>query len=182
MLQITIPAREVAYDEVKNEFCYTKEWMLQLEHSLVSISKWESKWHKPFLDKKEKTAEEIIDYIRCMTITQNVDPEVYNNLTKDNISAIIAYIDDPMTATWFNDDENEKPVRRKILTNELIYYAMCSYNIPVEFQKWHLNRLLTLLRVFAIKNEPPKKMSKSEIMRRNKSLNEARRNALGTRG
>lgn len=182
MLQITIPAREVAYDEVKNEFCYTKEWTLQLEHSLVSISKWESKWHKPFLDKKEKTAEEIIDYIRCMTITQNVDPEVYNNLTKDNISAIIAYIDDPMTATWFNDDKNKKPVRREILTNELIYYAMCSYKIPVEFQKWHLNRLLTLLRVFAIKNEPPKKMSKSEIMRRNKSLNEARRNALGTRG
>lgn len=182
MLQITIPAREVAYDEVKNEFCYTKEWTLQLEHSLVSISKWESKWHKPFLDKKEKTAEEIIDYIRCMTITQNVDPEVYNNLTKDNISAIIAYIDDPMTATWFNDDKNKKPVRREILTNELIYYAMCLYNIPVEFQKWHLNRLLTLLRVFAIKNEPPKKMSKSEIMRRNKSLNEARRNALGTRG
>ena len=133
MLQITIPAREVAYDEVKNEFCYTKEWTLQLEHSLVSISKWESKWHKPFLDKKEKTAEEIIDYIRCMTITQNVDPEVYNNLTKDNISAIIAYIDDPMTATWFNDDENKKPARRKILTNELIYHAMCSYNIPVEF-------------------------------------------------
>ena len=117
-----------------------------------------------------------------MTITQNVDPEVYNNLTKDNISAIIAYIDDPMTATWFNDDKNKKPVRREILTNELIYYAMCSYNIPVEFQKWHLNRLLTLLRVFAIKNEPPKKMSKSEIMRRNKSLNEARKNALGTRG
>ena len=134
MLQITIPAREVAYDEVKNEFCYTKEWTLQLEHSLVSISKWESKWHKPFLDKKEKTAEEIIDYIRCMTITQNVDPEVYNNLTKDNISAIIAYIDDPMTATWFNDDKNKKPARREILTNELIYYAMCSYNIPVEFQ------------------------------------------------
>lgn len=180
MLTIVIPATEM-WDEAKEEFVYTKEQTLQLEHSLVSLSKWESKHHKPFLGKQEKTDEEILDYIRCMTINQHVDPDVYNHLSLENYNAINAYIEDPMTATWFSEDKTAKGSRETV-TAELIYYWMVTYNIPVDFQKWHLNRLLTLIRVCNVKNSPPKKMSKREILERNAALNAARRKKLGTKG
>ena len=180
MLQITIPSREL-WDEEKNEFINTKEQVLQLEHSLVSLSKWEAKWCKTFLSKKDKTQEETIDYIKCMTITQNVNPDIYKYLTKENINEIQSYISAPMTATWFSDDNNSSPNREHV-TSELIYYWMIAFNIPFECQKWHLNRLLTLIRVCNIKNKPAKKMSRSEIMARNASLNAARRKQLNTKG
>jgi len=180
MLQITIPAVE-QWDERKQEFVTTKEQTLQLEHSLVSLSKWESKWCKAFLTKQEKTIEETLDYIKCMTITQNVNPEVYNYLTNKNIDEINKYIEAPMTATYFSDDKIVKTSREQI-TAELIYYWMIALNIPFECQKWHLNRLLTLIRVCNIKNQPPKKRSKKEIMSRNAALNAARRKQLNTRG
>lgn len=180
MLQITIPAVE-QWDERKQEFVTTKEQTLQLEHSLVSLSKWESKWCKAFLTKQEKTFEETLDYIKCMTITQNVNPEVYNYLTNKNIDEINKYIEAPMTATYFSDDKIVKTSREQI-TAELIYYWMIALNIPFECQKWHLNRLLTLIRVCNIKNQPPKKRSKKEIMSRNAALNAARRKQLNTRG
>lgn len=180
MLQITIPASE-SWDESKEEFVATaKEQTLQLEHSLVSLSKWESKWCKPFLGKDEKTIEETIDYIRCMTITQNINPEVYNRLTPSNIDAINKYIYAPMTATVFYD--NSRSGTKETITSELIYYWMIALNIPMECQKWHLNRLLTLIRVCNIKNTPPKKMSKREIMNRYANLNKSRRNKLNTKG
>lgn len=187
MLPITIPARPDSeiYDESKNEFITVegleKDVTLQLEHSLVSISEWESKWHKPFLGKDDKTIEETIDYIRCMTLTQNVDPRVFNFLTNENIKAINDYIYDPMTATTFSN-EKRGGNSREIITSELIYYWMITANIPVEFQKWHLNRLITLIKVCSYKNEPPKKMSKSEILRRNAELNAARRKQLNSKG
>ena len=165
MLQITIPAVE-QWDESVQEFVYSKPQTLQLEHSLISLSKWESKWHKPFLSKTEKTTEETIDYIRCMTLTQNVKPEVYSNLSVENILQVNEYIENPMTATTFIEDRDRKK-SREIVTAELIYYWMISLNIPVEFEKWHLNRLLTLIRVCNIKNQPPKKSSRREIMSRN---------------
>jgi hypothetical protein len=180
MLRITIPAVE-QWDERKQEFVTTKEQTLQLEHSLVSLSKWESKWCKAFLTKQEKTFEETLDYIKCMTITQNVDPEVYNYLTNKNIEEINHYIDAPMTATYFSDDKTVKSSREQI-TAELIYYWMIALNIPFECQKWHLNRLLTLIKVCNIKNQPPKKRSRKEIMSRNAALNAARRKQLNTRG
>lgn len=181
MLSITIPASE-EFDSSKNEFINRKEQTLQLEHSLVSISKWESRWHKPFLaDKNPKSSEEILDYIRCMTVTQNVDPSTYLYLTRDNYEKIQRYIDDPMTATTFNDMQQNRP-SREIITSELIYYWMIAYQVPVEFEKWHLNRLLTLIRVCSIKNTPPKKMSKREIINRNAKLNAARRKALNSKG
>ena len=182
MLQITIPACE-QWDEVNNLFITTKEQTLALEHSLVSLSKWESKWHKPFLNKDTETFEETIDYIRCMTITQNVDPNVYNCLTNENINAVEKYIQDPMTAAWFNDQEQKKSGgRQSAVTSEIIYYWMISLNIPMECQKWHLNRLLTLIRVCEEKNKPPKKMSKNAIMKQNAALNAARKKKLNTRG
>ena len=179
MLKITIPEMEF-YDEDNNEFIMFNKQVLQLEHSLVSISKWESKWHIPFLDGKDKTLEQIIDYVRCMTITQNVKPEVYNRLTEDNLKAINDYIENPMTATTFSDI-NQRP-SREIITSEIIYYWMVSFNIPFECQKWHLNKLLTLIKVCNIKNSPPKKMSRQEILSRNRALNEARKKNLNTRG
>lgn len=180
MLRITISAQEL-WDSDKQEFIYTKEQVLQLEHSLVSVSKWEAKWCKTFLSKKEKTYEETVDYIKCMTITQNVDPDVYNYLTEENMKEINNYISAPMTATWFSDERTGSANNEQV-TSELIYYWMIALNVPFECQKWHLNRLLTLIRVCNIKNKPPKKMSKSEIMSRNAALNAARRKQLGTKG
>lgn len=180
MLTITIPASEM-WDEKNERFVDTKEYTLHLEHSLVSLSKWESKWCKPFLFTKEKTSEETLDYVRCMTLTSNVPPEVYYGLTSENIKAINEYIEAPMTATYFGQDRNGRG-NREIITSELIYYWMIALNIPFECQKWHLNRLLTLVRVCNIKNQPAKKMSKREIMSRNAALNAARRKQLGTKG
>lgn len=179
MLRVTIPARE-SWDPVKEEFIYSNETTLQLEHSLVSLSKWESKWCKPFLGKEKKTYEESIDYIRCMTLTQNVNPSVYYNIPDTIFNQIMQYIDAPMTATTFSD--KGKGGSREIVTAEIIYYWMISLNIPFECQKWHLNRLLTLIKVCSIKNTPPKKMSKNELMSRNRSLNAARKSRLHSRG
>lgn len=179
MLTIIIPETE-CFNNKTQEFVNFKQQKLQLEHSLVSISKWESKYHKPFLSSK-KTIEETIDYIRCMNMTQNVNEDVFYNLTSENINDINNYIDDTMTATTFSND-NSKGTNREIITSELIYYWMISFNIPMECQKWHLNRLLTLIRVCSIKNTPPKKMSKREIMSRNAALNAARRKKYNTNG
>ena len=180
MLKLVIPGREV-YDEEQQMFFYTESKEIQLEHSLVSISKWESKWHKPFLSKNEKTMEETLDYIRCMTITQNVDPTVYACLTEENYAEVKKYIEDSMTATTFSDDKN-RPGSREIVTSELIYYWMISLNVPMECQRWHLSRLLTLIKVCSIKNAPNKKMSKRDIASKYSSLNAARRSKMHTRG
>lgn len=180
MLQIVVPDMEF-WDEQKQEFIYKKGQTLQLEHSLISISKWESKWCKVFLSKQEKTYEETIDYIKCMTITPNVDPDVYTRLTKANVAEIEEYIAAPMTATYFAKEPGGK-VNGEQVTSELIYYWMIALNIPHVYEKWHLNRLITLIRVCNVKNKPPKKMSKREIMSRNAALNAARRKQLNTNG
>ena len=180
MLRITVPATE-QWDEIKQEFVETKEQTLQLEHSLVSLSKWESKWCKPFFSKDAKTYEETVDYVRCMTITQNVKPEVYACLTEENINAINEYIQAPMTATTFSTHQT-KTINGEQVTAELIYYWMVALNIPFECEKWHINRLITLVQVCNIKNQPPKKMSKNEIRSRNAALNAARRKRLNSKG
>ena len=180
MLQIVIPAREL-FDEVKQEFIYTKEQTLQLEHSLVSLSKWESKWNKPFLTNRAKTREETIDYIRCMTITQNVRPEVYYNITQENIEQVYEYINAPMTATTFSEVEGKK-INRETTTSELIYYWMVALQIPFECQKWHLNRLITLIRVCNIKNQPDKKRNTKSTLNHYAALNAARKAKLKSRG
>ena len=181
MLQITVPISPEGWDEERQEFVDPQVTTLQLQHPLASISKWESKWHKAFLSKKDKTEEEIFDYIKCMTLTQNVDPSVYDHLTVDNVNQIKAYIEDPMTATVINTNSSDKS-NKETVTSELIYYWMIALNIPSEYQKWHINRLLKLIEVCNVKNSPPKKRSKSDIMRSNAALNAARRKQLGTRG
>ena len=181
MLCITIPGEDI-WDPFKEEFiAVRKDQTLQLEHSLVSLQKWESKWCKSFIATKDKTPEEILDYIKCMTITQNVNPEVYNHLTNDNIAKVDEYINAPMTATVFTEDQNAKH-NREVVTAEIIYYWMIALNIPFEYRKWHLNQLLTLIQVCNIKNTPPKKMSAKDILSRNRALNEARRKKFNTTG
>ena len=180
MHKIVVKGREF-FDERTEEFVSTKDTVLCLEHSLISVSKWESKWHKPFLSTQNKTEEEMLDYIRCMTITQNVDNNVYYGLSQDNLMEIKNYMEDPMTATWFNDKNNPKS-KQKSVTTELIYYWMISLGIPIELEKWHLNRLLTLIRVCNLENAPKKKMKRGDILKQNTALNQARRGILGTTG
>lgn len=189
MLQITIPAVDESelWDEVNEVFIQVpamKEQTLQLEHSLISLSKWESKWCKPFISDKgtAKTIEENIDYVRCMTLNKNVDPRVYRCLTDDNIKKINEYIDAPMTATIIRERQQHSKINGDPITSELIYYWMIALNIPVEFEKWHLNRLITLIRICNIKNTPPKKRSTQEILKDNAALNAARRKKLHTKG
>ena len=179
MLQITIPAMNDLWDERNQQFLSIKETTIQLENSLLSISKWESKWNKSFINTKDKTEDELIDYIKCMTITKNVDPNIYVCLTAENIQEIVNYINAPMTATTIRDTGKSN---HEIVTSELIYYWMISLNIPVKFEKWHLNRLITLIRVCSIKNQPAKKMSRGEIMQRNAALNAARKKRWNTKG
>lgn len=179
MLYIKVPSQEY-YNEKTETFGTVKEQTLQLEHSLVSISKWESVWCKPFLTSNDKTPEESLDYVRCMTLTQNVDPNVYYNILPDTLNTISKYIESPMSATTFYED-NKKSSKEQI-TSELIYYWMIASNIPFECQKWHLNRLLTLIRVCSIKNTPNKKMTRQEIFNRNRALNAERRAKAGSKG
>lgn len=183
MLQIIVPGIEL-FDEKLGEFTTTKSQTLSLEHSLVSVSKWESTWHKPFISKDKKTNEETIDYIRCMTITQNVDPTVYSCLTQQNINDVNKYIEDPMTATWFTERKDiPKPTsNREQITSELIYYWMIALEIPMDCQRWHLNRLFTLIRICNLKNKPAKKQSKRETLSNNAAINAARKRQLGTSG
>lgn len=179
MLTITIPKTEL-FDESKEEFIYIKEQTLCLEHSLVSVAKWEAKWKKAFLGKEEKTPDEMLDYIRCMTITQNVDPKCYFGLTNENLLLVKNYIEDTMTATTFRDNQGRK--NREVITAEIIYYWMIELGIPFECQKWHLNRLLTLINVCSIKNAPNKKMSKKDAFTQQNQLNAMRRKKFNSLG
>ncbi|MBR3320432.1 MAG: hypothetical protein IKG04_00580 [Exiguobacterium sp.] len=180
MLELEVKGGEL-YDEVSEMFISVKPVVLRLEHSLVSISKWESIWKEPFLTRKDKTEQQTIDYLMCMTLNQNVDPEVYKFITPKQLKLINEYISDEKTATTFNERHSGAP-NRQVITSELIYFWMAQYNIPFDCQKWHLSRLLTLIRIASIKNAPDKKMSRNAVLSQNRALNEARRKALRTKG
>lgn len=180
MLKITIPEKEY-FNEDTQEFVTTKSHELVLEHSLISISKWESKWHKPFLSDKKKSDEEFLDYIKCMTLNNVPDENIYLSITNENIRDILNYIDDECTATTFSDKDTAE-TSKDIITSEIIYYWMILNEVPFECQKWHINRLLTLIKVCSIKNMPSKKMSKNDIFSQNTSLNKMRRAMLHSRG
>lgn len=185
MIRITIPGKE-CYNDQTGEFVNTEAAHLQLEHSLVSISRWEAKWHKPFLDKKKpKTAAETLDYIRCMCTNVDpdlIDPVVFYALPQSEMDRITKYIEDPMTASWINERTPEgaaPPHSTRVLTSELIYCYMIQLGIPVEFENWHLNRLIMLIKIVNIENQPKKKMSKKETMAQHRALNAARRKSGG---
>lgn len=180
MLRITIPGKDY-FDESNQEFITVDDVTIELEHSLVSLSKWESKYEIPFLDKEKKSTEQTLGYIKCMTLTPDVPDEVYDNLSQQNFDEINDYIDAKMTATWFSESPGA-PKSRDIITAELIYYWMTVFEIPFECENWHLNRLFTLIRVCNIKAAKPEKMSRSEVAARNRELNAQRRAQLGSKG
>lgn len=180
MLRIDVPLTDEKWDESRQEFIEPKTQALQLEHSLLSLSKWESKWCKPFLS-SEKTDEEILDYIKCMTITPNISPDIYDHLTSANIKDIVEYINAPMTAITFPKERNSRK-NKETVTADIIYYWMIALQIPSEYQKWHLNRLLALIRVCNIKNTPSKKRSEKEIATDYAKLNAERRKKFNTKG
>jgi hypothetical protein len=180
MLTITVGAEEI-FDEGAGTFGTHGGVELQLEHSLVSLSKWESEHEKPFLGKGDKTREEILDYVRCMVVSPNPPGDFLQRLSKENLEAINEYIERKMTATWFSEQPGA-PKSREVITSELIYYWLTVFNIPFECETWHLNRLFTLIRIANIKQSKPKKMSRSEVAARNRELNAQRKAQLGTRG
>lgn len=179
MLTITVSGEE-HFDQATGQFTYPNAFELQLEHSLVALSKWETKFEKPYLDENEKTTDEVLGYIECM-ILNDVPPERVLELSEENVQEISNYINRKMTATWFSEIQPESKTS-EIITNELIYYWMDMFTIPWEAQFWHLNRLFTLIKIHNHKSQPPKKMSQREIYERNKRLNAERRKALGTSG
>ena len=179
MLTIIVPGSEL-WDEKQEAYIYTKETKLNLEHSLLSMSRWEARWKKSFLSSEDKTTEEVIDYIRCMTLNKNLDPNVYASLTAQNINDIIAYINDEQSATTVNLGGNGPS--RRIVTTEVVYYWMIAFNIPHEFERWHFSRLLKLIEVCSAYSTPQKKMSKRDVMARNASLNAARRAKFNSKG
>lgn len=188
MLQIHVPEVEI-WDQKQLCFINLPSVDLTMEHSLISVSKWESKWHKPFLSEEVKTNEEARDYFRCMVMyPKDVDPLTFTFLTRENEKKINEYIKDSMTATWFSDRDKQKikqkgmMPRRETITSELVYYWMVQYGIPFECEKWHLNRLLTLIRVCGVKNAPVKQRSQNDILRDNAALNAQRKKALKTKG
>lgn len=180
MLVISVQEHE-SFNEAEGKFIETGSYTLLLEHSLASLSKWEAKWERPFLGREPKTQEQTLDYIRQMCLTPDVPPEVFSALKAEDYRAIDRHINAKMTATWFS----EQPTAGRggeVITAEIIYYWMVSLNIPFECDQWHLNKLLTLIKVCNEKNAPKKKMSRAEIARRNSALNAARQKQLGTTG
>jgi hypothetical protein len=180
MLTITVPGDEV-YDESTGLLSTVNDVHLELEHSLVSLSKWEQMYEKSFLGSTEKSDEEVFGYIHCMVVTPDYPADLLNKLTKDNLEEINTYINAKMTATVFHDPPGA-PKTREVITSELVYYWMTVFNIPFECENWHLNRLFTLIRICNVKQQKPKKMNSAEAARQRAELNASRRAQYGTSG
>lgn len=182
MLTITIPPVDL-FDEKTEMITEVPEFTVELEHSLASISKWESKYEKPFLGDAARTKNEIIGYIDAMCLTPEVPPTIFHRLSTENFGEINRYINSKMTATWFSERQQQGR-SREIVTSEVVYYWMVSMNIPFECEHWHFNTLLTLIKVTNSKNAPQKKNTRGsrDAAADRRALNEARRQKSGSHG
>lgn len=180
MLMIVLSGQEL-FDETTQEFSNTDDFVLELEHSLISLSKWESKFQKPFLSKDNKSKEEILGYIESMILTKLYPVDLWNRFTQSNLDEINAYIESSQSATTFGNMPDRKG-RGEVITSELIYYWLVVFNIPFECERWHINRLFALIRICNLKQGKQKKMSRNEVAQRNRELNMQRRTQLGTSG
>lgn len=184
-MTIVIPDINDGWDSKNQVFINQKGATLVLEHSLVSLQKWESKWHVPYMSDDPKTGEQIVDYIKCMTVfPKSVDPGVYNYIPKSELEKIADYIKNPMTATTFTDNAKQSGAsfKKEKITAEVIYFWMIQLGIPTEYRKWHLNQLLSLIHVCELKSAPQKKMGRNEILAQNRALNAQRRAKMHSRG
>lgn len=179
MLKLTVLGTET-FNDVTSEFGSEGDVVLELEHSLVSLSKWEAEFEKPFLTNDQKTAVEILAYIKAMCLDPDIPESVFEKLSGENFREINSYIDAKMTATWFN--ENRSAPSREVVTSELIYYWMTVYTIPFSCETWHLNRLFTLIRICNIKHDKPKTMSRSDQAAEQRRLNNERKNRFNSTG
>lgn len=178
---VIVAGKEELFDQATEEFKESEGFTLRLEHSLVSVSKWESKYQRPFLDSGAQTSEEVLDYISFMMIDE-LDPLIVHRLNNEDLKAINEYIESPQSATTFGTLPETKGYRGEVITSELIYYWMVAYTIPFTCENWHLNRLLSLIKICNIKNSKPSKMTKAQVAQRNRELNEQRKRELGTSG
>lgn len=180
MLKLIVSGTEY-FNEETEEFESVGDFELELEHSLISLSKWESKYQKPFLSNLEKSPEEILYYIKAMILTPIYPNDLFEKFSTENFAQINNYIESRESATTFGDMPDRR-IRGEVITSELIYYWMVAFNIPFECERWHLNRLFSLIRICNLKNSKQKKMSRSEMAARNRELNAKRREQYGTRG
>ena len=178
MLQLKLPKIRL-FKEATEEYVYYEPLTVKLEHSLISIQRWESKWHKSFLSAESLTQEELFDYIRCMSLNPDIDPTFVSRLTPDDFNKIREYMNEPMTATVIHRSK-PRGGRPPIITAELIYYWMTAYNIPFECSKWHIKQLLTLVEVCSVKSNPGGKTRGTAAERA--AMNKARRAKTGSKG
>lgn len=182
MLTVHIPDVEL-FNNATGEFSYAKGGTLTLEHSLVAVHEWESKWKKPYLSQKKKTREESVDYIRCMIVEGHVDDEALRAIPNDVMTTVDNYIHDPMTATIIHSEgQSSNSSNGTFTTAEIIYWQMTVLNIPIVFETRHLNKLLTLIKICSIKNGKPKMLSKQERYERNRKINEQNKKRYNTKG
>ena len=181
MLTITIQGEEL-WDDEAEIFRYSDSTVLELEHSLVALSKWEGKFHKLFLTSDEKTEEEMAGYIMAMVVTPGVDESVLNLLTEEHIKAIDAYINDPMTGTTFSNLAEERSRNPERISSELIFLWMNQYQIDKDCETWHLNRLFTLIRVHYAKSQKPKRVPQHVQAKTMAEINEERRRKYNSNG
>lgn len=184
MIQLEIEGSEF-FNETKQEFYYTNPCVVMLEHSLLSVAKWESKWKKPFLSSRKDdvlTNAALYDYFRCMEVEPCIESMWPVSLSPSQYQKLLKYIDEEQTATKFYSYKKDKTLSRQTITSELIYYWMASLNIPFECERWHLSRLLTLIHIASVKGQTGKKMTQKETMQMYAELNEKRKRQYNTRG
>lgn len=158
------------------------EVVLQFEHSLLSLSKWESKSKTPFLATPVKTAEVLLDYFEDMLLTPGTPPGIIYRLSPEQLKELTEYINDPMSASSV---PQEGPNRRtpEITTSELIYYWMTALKIPFNpAETWHLNRLMMLIQIANYKNQPEKKRRPGQVLNDWREQNARLKKDYGTNG